>query len=30
VQVIYELTTHEIIVRDVVFSDATASQAGHA
>jgi hypothetical protein len=30
VQVIYELTKHEIIVRDVVFSDAKASQAGHA
>jgi hypothetical protein len=30
VHVIYELTTHEIIVRDVVFSDADASRAGHA
>jgi hypothetical protein len=30
VQVIYELTKHEIIVRDVALSDAKASQAGHA
>jgi hypothetical protein len=30
VSVIYEVTPHEIIVRDAVFSDAKASQAGHA
>jgi len=30
VQVIYELTDEEVIVRDAVFSDAQASQAGHA
>jgi hypothetical protein len=30
IEVIYEITLHEIIVRDAVFSDAKASQAGRA
>jgi hypothetical protein len=30
IEVIYEITLHEIIVRDAVFSNAKATQAGRA